>query len=201
MASSRDLFTRADPSPDSAFYAFARKLVHIEAGAIEALRSLYARELPSGEPVLDLMSSWRSHLPAEGLGPVSALGMNAEEMRDNPQITGGWVVQDLNAEPALPYADAAFGAVVCAVSVQYLTQPLEVFAEVRRVLRPGGVAIVSFSNRCFPTKAVRAWTFGSDADHVALVRAYLEGAGFGDVRDEAPETGDDPLYVVLGTAG
>ncbi len=195
-----DLFARADPSADGAFYVMPRKVVHIEAGAIAALRAVYARDLPPGEPVLDLMSSWRSHLPEAGLGPVSALGMNADEMADNPQITAGFVVHDLNADPALPYPDAAFGAVVCAVSVQYLTRPLEVFAEVGRVLRPGGVAIVSFSNRCFPTKAIRAWTLGTDADHVALVRAYLEGTGFADVRDEAPPTGDDPLFVVSGRA-
>jgi SAM-dependent methyltransferase len=191
-----DLFDRADPSADSAFYVFPRKLVHIEAGAIAALRAVYERELPAGEPILDLMSSWRSHLP-DGLGPVSGLGMNEEEMADNPQLTAGHVVHDLNDDPRLPYGDGAFGGVVCAVSVQYLTRPLEVFAEVRRVLRPGGPAIVSFSNRCFPTKAVRAWTLGTDADHVALVRAYLEETGFSDVRDDAPATSDDPLFVVL----
>lgn len=195
-----DLFARADPSADGAFYAFPRKLVHIEAGAIKALRRVYARELPRDEPILDLMSSWRSHLPFEGMGPVRGLGMNADEMADNPQLTDGFEVQDLNAAPRLTYGDDVFGGVVCAVSVQYLTRPLEVFAEVRRVLRPRGVAVVSFSNRCFPTKAVRAWTLGADADHVALVRTYLEGAGFAGVRDEAPPTGDDPLYVVLGAA-
>lgn len=198
-----DLFDRADPSADSAFYVFPRKLVHIEAGAIAALRALYARELPAGEPILDLMSSWRSHLPEAQeleLGPVSGLGMNAEEMADNPQLTAGHVVHDLNADPRLPYPDATFGGVVCAVSVQYLTRPIEVFAEARRTLRPGGPVIVSFSNRCFPTKAVRAWMLGTDADHVALVRAYLEAAGFSDLRDEVPSTPDDPLFVVLGRA-
>jgi len=194
-----ELFQRADASADGAFYTFARKVVHIEAGAIAALRAVYARELPPGEPVLDLMSSWRSHLPEDGLGPVSGLGMNEAEMADNPQL-GAYAVHDLNADSVLPYPDDAFGAAVCAVSVQYLTSPLEVFADLRRVVRPGGPAIVSFSNRCFPTKAVRAWTLGTDADHLALVRAYLEGSGFGDVRDEAPPTGDDPLFVVWGRA-
>lgn len=138
-----DLFARADGSADGAFYAFPRKVVHIEAGAIAALRALYARELPPGEPVLDLMSSWRSHLPEAGVGPVSALGMNAAEMADNPQITAGFVVHDLNADPTLAYADGAFGGVICAVSVQYLARPLEVFAEVRRVLRPGGRLVLA----------------------------------------------------------
>ncbi len=191
---------RLDPAPDPAFYLVERKVVHIEAGAIEALRALYDRELPRGEPILDLMSSWRSHLPEDPpLGPVTGLGLNAAEMEDNPQLARH-LIHDLNADPALPFGDGAFGAAVCAVSVQYLTRPLEVFAEIRRVLRPGGVAIVSFSNRCFPTKAVRPWLSGSDADHVALVRGYLEGSGFVGVHDEAPPTGDDPLFVVLGRA-
>ena len=193
-------YDRFDPTPDAAFYLVERKVVHIEAGAIAALRDLYDRELPRGAPLLDLMSSWRSHLPEDpGLGPVTGLGMNLAEMEDNPQL-GAHLVHDLNADPRLPFADAAFGGVVCAVSVQYLTRPVEVFAEVARVLRPGGPAIVSFSNRCFPTKAVRPWVEGSDAEHVGLVRGYLQAAGFADVRDEAPPTPDDPLFVVLGRA-
>jgi len=193
-------FDRSDPSPDAAFYLVERKVVHIEAGAIAALRDLYARELPREEPVLDLMSSWRSHLPEDaGLGEVTGLGMNAAEMGDNPQLARH-LVHDLNADPRLPFAGDAFGAAVCAVSVQYLTRPREVFAELARVLRPGGPAIVSFSNRCFPTKAVRAWMERDDAGHVALVRDYLEGAGFREVGHEAPPTGDDPLYVVSGRA-
>lgn len=195
-----DELERSDPAPDPAFYLVERKVVHIEAGAIEALRALYDRELPRGEPILDLMSSWRSHLPEDpALGPVTGLGMNAAEMDDNPQLARH-LVHDLNAEPALPFGDGAFGGVVCAVSVQYLTQPLEVFAEVARVLRAGGPAIVSFSDRCFATKAVQPWLAGSDADHIALVRGYLEGSGFRDVRDEAPPTPDDPLFVVWGRA-
>ena len=193
-------YDRFDPTPDAAFYLVERKVVHIEAGAIAALRDVYDRELPRGAPLLDLMSSWRSHLPDDpALGPVTGLGMNAAEMEDNPQLAGH-LIHDLNADPRLPFADGTFGACACAVSVQYLTRPVEVFAEVARVLRPGGPAIVSFSNRCFPTKAVRPWVEGSDAEHVGLVRGYLQAAGFAGVRDEAPPTPDDPLFVVTGRA-
>lgn len=214
---SRDPFARADPTDDARFYAYERKVVHLEAGAIEALRAYYARALPQargggapanessrggGAPaheqpdVLDLMSSWRSHLPSR----VTAvgLGMNAAEMADNPQLSS-FVVHDLNRDPRLPFADESFDAAVCAVSVQYLTRPLEVWADVRRVLRPGGVAIVSFSNRCFPTKAVAVWMANDDAGHRALVRTYLERSGFADVADGELDTPDDPLFVVRGT--
>lgn len=191
-------FQRGDERDDALFYAFPRKVVHIEAGAIEALRTWYGAVLPAGGRVLDLMSSWRSHLP-EGLGPVTGLGMNAEEMADNPQLAA-FVVHDLNADPRVPFDDGAFDAVVCTVSVQYLTSPVEVFTEARRVLVPGGVVAVAFSNRCFPTKAVRQWLYGSDAQHVDLVRGYLAAAGLGDLADESLPSPDDPVFVVHGRA-
>lgn len=194
-----DPFARVDDGDDARFYAVERKVTHLEDGAIEALRSYYGRVLPAGADVLDLMSSWRSHLPVAGLGRVVGLGMNGAEMDDNPQLDS-WVVHDLNAQPVLPFADGSFDAAVCTVSVQYLTAPVEVFGEVRRVLRPGSPFVVAFSNRCFPTKAVAIWRHGTDRDHVDLVRAYLSSAGFSDVDDGRLPSPDDPLFVVTGTA-
>jgi SAM-dependent methyltransferase len=191
-------FARMDPTDDAVFYRPERKLVHIEAGAIEALRRCYAEVLPPGGRVLDLMSSWRSHLP-EGLGPVVGLGMNAAEMTDNPQLSEV-VVHDLNREPRLPFPDGMFDAAVCAVSVQYLVRPLEVLGEVARVLVPGGPLLVAFSNRCFPTKAVVVWLSTGDAGHRQLVRGYLEDANFTAVTDEQLESPDDPVFVVQGLA-
>jgi SAM-dependent methyltransferase len=194
-----ELFARIDPSDDRLFYGVPRKVVHIEQGAIEALRQRYAELLPPGATVLDLMSSWRSHLP-DGLGPVTGLGMNAEEMADNPQLDR-YVLHDLNVEPRLPFLDESFDAVVCAVSVQYLVLPIAVFTDVARVLQPGGLFVVSFSNRCFPTKAIAVWMYGSDDQHRSLVRSYFERSGaFGEVSDEAPQSPDDPLFVVWARA-
>ena len=170
--------------------------MHLEPGAIEVLRREYGRVLPPDGTVLDLMSSWRSHLPS-GVGPVVGLGMNAEEMADNPQLDR-WVVHDLNREPALPFEDQSFDAVVCAVSMQYLTRPLEVVADVQRVLRPGGPFCTSFSNRCFSTKAVAIWLANDGDGHRLLVRSYLEATGFVEVEDHALPTPDDPLFVVTG---
>ncbi|MGH8983676.1 MAG: class I SAM-dependent methyltransferase [Acidimicrobiia bacterium] len=192
----REPFARMDESDDATFYAFERKVVHLDPGAIEALRAFYARVLPRGGSFLDLMSSWRSHLP-DGLGRVVGLGMNSAEMADNPQLSE-FVVHDLNREPRLPFDDGSFDAVVCAVSVQYLTQPVEVFAEAARVLRPGGPVVVSFSNRCFPTKAVAIWRAGGNDAHRRLVSEYLERSGFTAVTEEAPPSADDPLFVVWG---
>lgn len=195
----RKPFARTDPSDDALFYSVARKVVHLEPGAIESLRCVYADRFPPGATVLDLMSSWRSHLP-DGLGRVVGLGMNAEEMAANPQLDE-WVVHDLNLQPRMPFPDGSFDAVACAVSVQYLVRPFEVFADVARVLAPGGPVVVSFSNRCFPTKAVALWLAADDDEHRLVVRTYLERSGLVDVTDERVETLDDPLFVISGRAG
>jgi len=191
-------FEREDESPDGTFYVLPRLVVHIDDGAIAALRRFLAETLPSGADILDLMSSWRSHLP-EGIayGRVAGLGLNAVELAENPQLTER-LVCDLNALPELPFARASFDAALVTVSVQYLTRPLEVFAEVARALRPGGAVVISFSNRMFPTKAVRLWRATGDAEHAQIVAAYLHHAGgFSDIRfqDRSP-AGGDPLFVV-----
>jgi SAM-dependent methyltransferase len=175
-----------------------RMVVHIDDGAIAALGRLYAELVPAGARILDLMSSWRSHLP-DRVAPreVVGLGMNADEMADNPRLARH-VVQDLNRDPRLPFGDAAFDAVVCAVSIQYVLHPVQLFRDVCRVLRPGGPFVVSFSNRCFPTKAVAVWLGSTDEQHRLLVRTYFDAAGgFTDVMDEDRSPGGgDPLYGV-----
>lgn len=142
------------------------------------------------------MSSWRSHLPA-GAGEAVGLGMNADEMADNPQLARS-VVHDVNHDPGLLFGDGEFDGAMCAVSTQYVTHPVLLFREVHRVLRPGAPFVVSFSNRCFPTKAVAVWLGTSDEQHVLLVRAYFEAAGgwTGATAEDRSPGGDDPLYVV-----
>lgn len=193
-------YTRDDESIDTEFYSWPRKVVHIDDGAIAALGRLYAEVLPAGGGrLLDLMSSWRTHLP-DGfkVHEVIGLGLNAEEMADNPQLTSH-VVHDLNREPRLPFADETFDGAMCAVSIQYMTHPVLVFRDVRRVLRPGAPFVVAFSNRCFPTKAVAVWLESSDRHHVMLVRSYFEAAGgWIELKDEDRSLDDDsnPLYAV-----
>lgn len=195
-----DAFRRADESPDDQFYQHPRLVTHIDAGAVEAVTDLYRAHVPEGGAVLDLMSSWTSHLPPEAeYARVAGLGMNAEELKANPRLTE-WAVQDLNERPALPYDDGAFDAALCCVSVQYLTRPVEVFANVARVLRPGAPFVVTFSNRCFPTKAIWAWRALDDDGHAALVAFYAETAGGFDAPETTvhrPAHGDPLLGVVV----
>src|ERR1019366_6032825 len=173
-------FDKADPSPDAEFYDFPRFVTHIDDEAIAAVTRVYRESLPQGGAILDLMSSWVSHLPDDvTYSAVVGHGMNAEELAANPRLSR-WFVQDLNVEPALPLDDGAFDGACLCVSVQYLQRPVEVFREVVRVLRPGAKFVVSFSNRCFPTKAVAIWQSFSGPDQQRLVAAYMRAAGFGD---------------------
>ena len=193
-------FQRVDESADTNFYAQPRLVAHIDDAAIGALREHYSKFLPKEGRLLDLMSSWISHYPDDLESQrVAGLGMNAEELAENPQLTES-VVHDLNADPILPYGDGEFDVVTIAVSVQYLKQPLDVFREIGRVLRPGGGCIVSFSNRCFPTKAVSLWQGMGDEGHVQIVGAYFHYSGAFDPpqwHDISPAKGQsDPMYVV-----
>ena len=195
-------FAKADSTPDPEFYRQPRFVTHIDDAAIAAVTDLYRERVPEGGDVLDLMSSWVSHLPPEATyGRVAGHGLNAAELARNPRLTESFV-QDLNAEPRLPLEDDAFDAVLCCVSVQYQQRPVEVWREALRVAKPGGVALVTFSNRCFPTKAVALWNATGDADHAHLVAAYLRDAGWKDVRaeDRSSRRGD-PLFAVSGVKG
>jgi SAM-dependent methyltransferase len=195
------LFRREDETPDPLFYAEPRLTVHIDDDAITAVTDAYRELLPDGGRVLDLMSSWRSHLPTDRTyGHVTGLGMSAAEMAENPQLND-YVVHDLNANPILPFPDASFDGCCVTVSVQYLTSPVEVFREVNRVLRPAAPFVLTYSNRCFPTKAVAVWRASTDQEHAQIIASYFHHSGnWGEVyaQDNSPRKPyyTDPLYVV-----
>jgi SAM-dependent methyltransferase len=190
-------FERIDTSRDDIFYAWPRLVTHIDDNAIAAVSALYDEVGIVGE-VLDLMGSWVSHFrvaPAK----LTVLGMNAEELAVNPHAAAT-VVHDLNAEPLLPFKDNAFDAATCCVSVDYLVRPVDVFRDVARVVRSGGPFVCTFSNRCFPTKAIRGWLYASDDERATIVRRYFElSGGWSDItaqrRTDLSRRGD-PLFAV-----
>ena len=193
-------FDRRDAAPDSHFYAQQRFVTHIDDRAIKAVGQLY-QELGIEGRVLDLMSSWISHF-VEPPEELVVLGMNQAELSGN-QAAASAVLQDLNDNPELPFADEEFDHVVCCVSVDYLTKPFEVFAQVARVLKPGGLFVTTFSNRCFPTKAIAGWLATNDDQHMEIVSRYFaETAGFDPPTAQArlPPGGGDPLYAVFSSS-
>jgi len=199
-----EYFARRDNADDAEFYVPPRLVHHLDQPARDALTDFYRRTIPADARVLDLMSSWVSHLPDDaGYATVAGLGMNRAELDANPRLTDR-VVQNLNSDPRLPYGDDSFDACLIALSVQYLTDPLAVFAEIARVLAPSGVCAVSFSNRCFPTKAVAIWQALDDPGHAGLVVTYFRRTpDFGEPAfdDLSPDPRTDPLFVVSARAG
>lgn len=192
-------FAKIDTGNDNSFYAAPRFVTHIDAVALNALTAFYANHLPAGGHILDLMSSWVSHLPDVFTGSVTGHGMNAEELAANPKLDR-YFVQNLNQSPHLSEPDASFDAALCCVGVQYLAQPYIVFAEIARVLCPGAPFIVSFSNRCFPTKAVEIWRKLDANGHAQLVEHYLKVAGFTNIKSHILCDGSkgDPMVAVIG---
>ncbi|XP_010526408.1 PREDICTED: uncharacterized protein LOC104803985 [Tarenaya hassleriana] len=197
-------FQRFDESSDSLFYDAPRFVTHIDDPAIAALTKYYSRVLPTsntpGVSILDMCSSWVSHYPAGYKQErIVGMGMNEEELKRNPVLTE-YVVQDLNLNPNLPFDDNTFDVITNVVSVDYLTKPLEVFKEMSRILKPGGLALMSFSNRCFWTKAISIWTSTGDSDHAVIVGSYFHYTGGYEppkAVDISPNPGrSDPMYVV-----
>jgi len=203
-----DAFAREDEAADDAFYATPRKLLHVDAVCAQRIVAFYASHLAPQDTVLDLMAAWRSHLPP-AIGPVTGLGMNAEEMSDNPHLQTR-LCHDLNAQPQLPFEDARFDAVVNSVSFEYLTQPLAVLREVRRILKPQGKLLITFSNRFFPPKAIMLWKRLHPVERLAWVVQCAQAAGFQEIetlveRGLQRDPGDryaqqfkemDPLFAV-----
>jgi len=209
---SADSFAREDETPDAAFYAEPRKLIQVDAVCARRIQALYRTVLPEGARVLDLMAGWRSHLP-DTVQSAVGLGMNAEELADNPQLAER-IVHDLNADPKLPFADASFDAVVCTVSFEYLTQPEKIVSEARRVLKPGGMFVVTLSNRNFPPKVIKLWMQLHPMERMGWIGMLIKNAGFRQVETylerglKRPHddryadrlTESDPLFATWGVA-
>lgn len=193
-------FARSDESDDDIFYDQPRLCYHIDDFAVSALTKYYSENFEDGEDVLDICSSWVSHFPTDWKGGnVVGLGMNEYELSQNKQISS-YVVKDLNKDPTMPFEDDSFDKVTCVVSVDYLNKPKEVFAEIGRVLRPGGVCLLSMSNRCFPTKAFQIWLQTSDLEHIFIAGSFFHYSGLFEAPscdDISPNPGrSDPLFVV-----
>jgi SAM-dependent methyltransferase/FKBP-type peptidyl-prolyl cis-trans isomerase 2 len=174
---SDDAFARQDESPDDVFYASPRLVQHLDGSCSLQIGELYRRLLPHDGRLLDLMSSWVSHLPQEFSGArVCGLGMNPQELAQNPMLAETRV-HDLNRDPVLPYQDASFDGALCTASIEYLVSPRRVFDEIARVLKPGAALVITFSNRWFPPKAIRVWGHAHEFERIGLVLEYFIGSG------------------------
>ncbi|MFO8058714.1 MAG: methyltransferase domain-containing protein [bacterium] len=179
LLQSEDAFTRQDESDDALFYEQDRFVSHLDTTALTTVEKIIGGLVTEQEPViLDLMAGWDSHLP-EHLAPchVAGLGLNRNELSQNPDLDE-YIIHDLNKDASLPFKDNTFDAVLNTVSVDYLTRPVQLFKEVKRVLKPGGLFLVIFSNRFFPPKAIKVWQEASENERVDLVKEFFLQAGF-----------------------
>jgi SAM-dependent methyltransferase len=172
-----DSFVRSDNTDDTAFYARDRMVDHLDSLARKTIEDLVGRLLiEEGPIVLDLMASCDSHIPdSVGASRVVGLGLNERELSSNSALDE-FVLHDLNKNPELPFEDETFDAVLCTASVDYMTEPHRVFSEVGRILKPGGVFLVSFSNRYFQEKVVKIWRHATGEQRIQLVESYFEGS-------------------------
>jgi SAM-dependent methyltransferase len=207
----KETFLREDESTDAIFYAEPRLIGHIDRVCHENLVRFYAQNLPKSGRILDLMSSYESHLP-KGEYEIWGLGINEIELRENLRLNER-VVKDLNAEPSLPFEDEFFDAIVCDLSIEYVIKPLDLLKEVRRVLKQGGKFFFSFSNRYFPPKVIKGWIDMHEFERMGFVLELLARIeGLGNLKTYSlrgyPRPIDDkwsiacnlsdPLYVVYG---
>ena len=196
-----EFFRREDELPDALFYREPRLVVHIDDRAIEAVGEYFSSSLPSDGIILDLMSSWRSHLPADfARERLIGLGLNAVELAENPQLDDR-LLADINTVRGLPFRDNSLHAVVITVSIQYITHPVEIFREVHRTLEDWGSLHIIYSNRMFPTKATAIWRMLDDYEHAQLINAYFAVAGGWEQPrtldiSPHPKGSSDPVYVV-----
>jgi SAM-dependent methyltransferase len=172
----------------------------VDEAALAAITDLYRKVMPAGGAILDVMSSWVSHLPPEiHYRRVVGLGIDACVLAENPFLDE-WRLQNLNRDPHLVFADGEFdGAAICG-AVQHFTRPSEVFREVGRVLKPGSPLVVTFSNRCLCTPATGCWRLFDETGQLGLVaRNFTEAGNWTDIRclDRTPPGGGAPLYAVI----
>jgi SAM-dependent methyltransferase/FKBP-type peptidyl-prolyl cis-trans isomerase 2 len=166
-------FAREDENDDRLFYQRPRFVNHLDDRAIQTISSRYGQLIRPGSRVLDLMSSWTTHLPEDlELESVVGLGMNEEELQKNPRLDN-FLVHDLNRDAGLPFPENSFDAAICTASIEYLIHPNDVIRDAARVLKPGGLFVISFSNRWFPPKAIRIWTRLHDYERIGLVMEYF----------------------------
>jgi SAM-dependent methyltransferase len=194
--------TKLDETEDTLFYSFPRFVTHVDAGFLDQLTQLYRERLTPHTRILDMMSSHVSHLPDDmEFAHVEGHGMNEQELARNPRLNH-YFVQDLNKNPQLPLPDQEFDAVLNCVSIQYLQYPDAVFQEIHRILKPGGIAIISFSNRMFFQKAIAAWRDGTEASRVQLVKRYFQSvSGFSTPEVIARSSPVPSLFQMLGVGG
>ena len=170
--------TKADISDDEIFYQQPRFVHHLSDSFRNRLTSLYSEFLLNHHIILDLMSSWVSHLPSNiSYKKVIGHGMNEAELSSNERLDK-FFVQNLNKKQNMPIEDSSVDVGLIVAGWQYLQYPEKVSLELSRVIKSDSLLIISFTNRAFWTKAPNIWTYSSEEKRIEYVTSVLTSNGW-----------------------
>tara|TARA_B100001769_G_scaffold25409_1_gene16774 strand:- start:11 stop:661 length:651 start_codon:yes stop_codon:yes gene_type:complete len=169
---------KSDISDDGIFYQQPRFVHHLSDSFRNRLTSLYSEYLLNHHIILDLMSSWVSHLPSNiSYKKVIGHGMNEAELSSNERLDR-FFVQNLNKKQNMPIEDSSVDVGLIVAGWQYLQYPEKVSLELSRVIKSDSLLIISFTNRAFWTKAPNIWTYSSEEKRIEYVTSVLTSNGW-----------------------
>ena len=169
---------KSDISDDEIFYQQPRFVHHLSDSFRNRLTSLYSEYLLNHYIILDLMSSWVSHLPSNiSYKKVIGHGMNEAELSSNERLDR-FFVQNLNKKQNMPIEDSSVDVGLIVAGWQYLQYPEKVSLELSRVIKSDSLLIISFTNRAFWTKAPNIWTYSSEEKRIEYVTSVLTSNGW-----------------------
>jgi len=188
---------KIDISDDEIFYQQPRFVHHLSDSFRNRLTKIYSEYLLKHHVILDLMSSWVSHLPSNTrYNKVIGHGMNEAELSSNKRLDNFWV-QNLNRSQILPVEDSSIDVGLIVAGWQYLQYPEKVSLELSRIIKPDSFLIISFTNRAFWNKASNIWTYSSEEKRIEYVNSVLSDNGWRIEKIFNEKTHEDKLFGFL----
>ena len=194
MKLTREERDKIDDSDDQIFYQNPRYVNHLSFSFRNRLTNLYSKYLYSNNVILDLMSSWVSHLPTNTkYKKIIGHGMNESELRANKRLDSFWV-QNLNKIQILPIEDSSVDTGLIVAGWQYLQYPEKISLELSRIIKKDSLLIISFSNRAFWTKSPNIWTNSSEEGRIEYVKKVISSNGWSVEKILNEKTYDNKLF-------
>ena len=178
MKHSTDDRGKSDISDDEIFYQQPRFVHHLSDSFRTRLTNLYSEYLLKHYIILDLMSSWVSHLPPNiRYKKVIGHGLNQAELSSNERLDS-FFVKNLNKKQNMPIEDSSIDVGLIVAGWQYLQYPEKISLELSRIIKSDSLLIISFTNRAFWSKSPNIWTYSSEVKRIEYVTSILIDNGW-----------------------